>query len=174
MNRIISILVVILFITSCGKESGNNVEINGYKPIYISKENAAIVESKAPQTLVTPGKMYLYNNYIYIVDFGLGVHIIDNTDPTKPNKLAFVSIPGVNDVAVKNGVLLADNFKDLVALDISDLSNIKLTKRVKNLYPIINQYYPEHGTGYFECADSTKGYIVRWEKARLKSPKCYR
>ena len=174
MNRIVFIIIAILFITACGKNADDIVEINGYKPIYISKENAKIIKYIGPQTLVTPGKMYLYNNYIYIIDFGSGVHIIDNSDPSKPNKLGFISIPGVNDVAVKDEVLLADNFTDLVAIDISDLSNIKLTNRVKNIYPVQNQYYPEFATGYFECTDASKGYILKWEKAKLKSPKCYR
>ena len=132
------------------------------------------ISSEAPQLFVNPGKMFLQPNLIYITDLGLGVHIIDNSDPYNPTKLAFISIPGVRDAVVKDGILFADNITDIVSIDISNLSQIQLTNRLKDIYPIENQYYPGSATGYFECVDTTKGYVIRWEKRMLENPKCYR
>jgi hypothetical protein len=80
----------------------------------------------------------------------------------------------VVDVAVKGHTLFADNITDLVALDISDVNNIQLSKRIKDVYPITNQLYPTGYSGYFECADTTKGFIVGWIEADLIEPQCYR
>lgn len=170
-----SLFLFSLFISSCIESDDYNVgEIEGYAPVYISRDKAFSTSVKAPQSIDSPGKMYLYNNFIYVSDRGKGVHIIDNSIPTSPVKLKFIEIPGVNDVVVKNGILYADNLTDLVAFDISDLANINLTKRVKNVYPTSIQLYPDFATGYFECVDTNLGYVTNWVKKTLKNPKCYR
>jgi len=174
MKKILLVVVILTMAYGCSKEKKEDLNVEGYKPIYIQKSQAHKIGQKEPQVLLSPGKMYLFNNYIYIVDFGVGIHIIDNTIPSKPNNIAFISIPGVQDVAVKNSTLLADNFTDLVSIDISNLSDIKETSRIKNFYPVENQFYPIFSTGYFECVDTTKGYVLRWEKANLTNPKCFR
>jgi hypothetical protein len=61
-----------------------------------------------------------------------------------------------------------------VAIDITDLSNVHITKRVAEIYPVENQMFPEFATGYFECVDTAKGYVAGWEKVNLSNPKCYR
>jgi hypothetical protein len=132
------------------------------------------LDVEGPRSFADPGKMFLYQNFIYVTDYGTGVHVIDNSDPANPTKVAFVVIPGVVDAAVKSGIMYADNFKDIVAFDVKNVSNITFTKRVKDVYPLTNQFYPEFASGYFECVDTTKGYVLRWEKTILNSPKCYR
>ena len=159
---------------SCMKFSNGSQDVEGWKPVYISKDKAFVVTAEGPRDFASPGKMFLYQNLIFVTDNGEGVHIIDNTDPAKPKKVAFVSIPGVVDAAVKDGILFADNFTDLVAVDVRDVNNITFAKRVKDVYPIENQLYPEYATGYFECVDTTKGYVQRWVKTTLHNPKCYR
>ena len=149
-------------------------EKEGWKPVYIAKDKAKIIEARGPQAFEYPGKMFLYQDLIFVTDQGEGVHIIDNSDPSHPKKVAFVAIPGVVDAAVKDNVLYADNFTDLVALDIHNLNDIHLTKRMKDIYPVENQLYPAFASGYFECVDTTKGYVLRWVKATLQNPKCYR
>jgi len=174
MKKLALPLLIIIACYSCDLEKGPDHEEEGYKPVYIDKNVAFLIEPSGPAILEDPGKMYLYNQFIYIVDKGTGVHIIDNTTPSNPKKLKFISIPGVHDAVVKNDILYVDNFTDLVSLDISDLSNITITKRVKNMYPLENQLYPEFATGYFECVDTTRGYVHRWERVTLIDPKCYR
>lgn len=169
----IPIILLLLFI-GCSKRSDDTTNIEGYKPIYISKETAFDIKPEGPAAFVRPGKMFLYSNYIFVTDKGLGVHIIDNSKPSNPAKIAFISIPGVEDATVKNGSLLANNITDLVSIDISDLSNIKYSSRAKNVFPYQNQLYPSFASGYFECADTTDNYVIGWEKAILKNPKCYR
>ncbi len=174
MKKIVLPLLLVLICYSCIKDEIQTGTFEGYKPVYIDKTEAFIVKVSSPAVLENPGKMYLYNNYIYIVDNGKGVHIVNNIDPANPQKIKFIAIPGVVDCAVKNDVLYADNITDLIALDISDLANINVSKRIKNIYPLENQLYPDFVTGYFECVDTLRGYVLRWEKAMLTNPKCYR
>ena len=163
-----------MVLASCTKKSQEDTYADGYKPVYISKELAFVISSNGPKAFTSPGKMFLYQNFIYITDNGTGVHIIDNSDPVNPVKLAFISIPGVRDVVVKNNILLADNFTDLISLDVSDVANIQFKKRLQDIYPMENQLYPDFATGSFECADTSYGYVLTWERATLKNPKCYR
>ncbi|MBN2745581.1 MAG: hypothetical protein JXR34_02560 [Bacteroidales bacterium] len=167
---------ILVLITGCVETDSYSPvgQVEGYKPVYISKDKAYVTGVETTRLFSEPGKMFMYQTYIYVTDLGNGVHIIDNSNPANPVKVAFISIPGVVDAAVKNGIMYADNFADLVAFDVSDVSNITFKKRVKGIYPLTSQFYPEFSTGYFECVDTTKGYVLRWEKTILNNPKCYR
>lgn len=173
---LISISLLLFVLSSCTDDSSisSPKSAEGYKPVYISTDKAFLLDVQSPQSFTDPGKMFLYQNFIYVTDYGYGVHVIDNSDPSNPTKVAFISIPGVADAAVKNGYMYADNFTDIVTFDVRNVNNISFEKRVKNVYPLQNQMYPPFATGYFECVDTTKGYVLRWEKTILHNPKCYR
>lgn len=167
-------LAFLLVVSACQ----NPIEeeyVEGYKPVYISKQYLETVVVTTPTTMVHPGKIYLYGKYLFINELQEGIHIVDNSDPVHPVFKKFIKIPGNIDMAIKSNVLYADNITDLVAFDISDMENITLTKRIKNIYTLETQLYPAAIMGYpFECVDTTKGYVLKWEKTTLKDPKCYR
>lgn len=146
----------------------------GMKPIYAPKINAFDIHTEAARTMEDPGKIYLYGNYVFIVEKAEGIHVIDNTDPSNPVKVNFIRVTGINDVAVKGHHLYADNISDLVAIDISDISEVTVSKRVKDVYPIDQMFYPSNYSGYFECADTSQGYVIGWIETELTNPKCYR
>ncbi len=173
--NLILLSLAVFALASCIKEDlPPKGTVTGFAPVYIEKSEAFTTGVGNPRVISYPGKMYLLGSFVFLTDIGNGVHIIDNSDPTKPKKIRFISIPGVNDVAVKSSVLYADNLMDLVAFDISDFNNITMVKRIKDVYPLENQMYPDFATGYFECADTSKGYIIRWELRELDKPKCFR
>lgn len=170
-------LLLIVIATSCTErepEGAGVGTVDGYRPIYMEKNKAMQVDIKGVQPLEDPGKIYWYYNYMMLTDKGKGVHVIDISNPASPQKVSFISIPGVNDVAVKSNFLYADNITDLVVFNISNVQNITYEKRVKDVYPLDNQMYPDHVTGYFECVDTTKGYVIGWQKVTLEDPKCRR
>ena len=82
------------------------------------------VSSSAAKELKNLGKIYVYNQYLLIGEAKEGIHIVDNSNPQSPKNIAFVTIPGVIDFAVKDNVLYADNYTDLVSLNLTDPSNI--------------------------------------------------
>lgn len=109
-----------------------------YVPVYLSQAEIDAVKSEAPRALEQPGKLYLHNDLILINDFEKGIHVLDNSDKTKPVNLGFIAIPGNHDLLVKEAagrlVLYADNYRNLLALDITDVSNVKVLKRLRGVF----------------------------------------
>jgi hypothetical protein len=60
--------------------------------------------------------------------------VIDNSNPSNPVFVSFIKIPGNGDMSIRNNVLYADSYTDLVALDISDPADAKEISRVENVF----------------------------------------
>jgi len=139
-----------------------------YEPVYLSyKELRSPVISSSPESLQKPGKIYVKNQLIFINEYLKGIHVIDNTDPTNPVPLVFIDIPGNVDMAVRNNILYADSYVDLVALDISDPHHIMETGRAKDVFPYIMP--PTDGKYAVDNSnvDQTKGVILQWEAKKV-------
>ena len=148
--------VLPLAFTACVKDK-DTITYTLFKPVFKEKsEVIAQVGSHAPRTISQSGKIYLYNQYIFLNDLGKGVHVIDNSNPATPQRIAFIDIPGNIDIAVKGNILYADLYSDMLAIDISNPLNAKITKQVSNVFPERNQWNPFY-------LDSSK-YIVDWIK----------
>lgn len=128
-----------------------------YEPVYTTvDELRSAVEQTTPRQIEGAGRLYFYNNYIFINQPGEGIHILDNNDPSNPALKSFVTIPGNFDLAIKGNVLYADSYVDLVVLDISDVQAISEIGRVKNVF---NNY----SYGYY--GDLASGNIITgWEE----------
>jgi hypothetical protein len=92
------------------------------------------VKAENARQLLRPGKMYVKGNYLFVNEIKEGIHVIDNSDPKNPKFVSFINIPGNGDIAVRDNILFADSFSDLVALDIKDPANAKETGRVQNVF----------------------------------------
>ena len=131
-------------------------------PIYMSYEDLAkAVKQTESRDIVKPGKIYFKDNYLFIIEDKTGIHIIDNTIPASPQKISFIEIPGVVDMAIKGDVLYVDSYIDFVALSLADLNNITELKRIKEVFPYTlpayNEDYP------IAEIDQKKGVVVGWE-----------
>ncbi len=122
--------------SSCAKDNCEQTITNTeMHPVYMSYEEfRASVASESARPLENPGKIYLYNNHLFINERREGVHIIDMSDPTNPTNKGFIKILGNVDIAIRGDVLLADSFMDLVAIDISDIDNVKEVSRLEQVY----------------------------------------
>ena len=136
----ISILLIALIsmcLQSCIKDTceGELTYIQ-FTPIYVTVDDIRKdIQVEAPRPLKQPGKIYFYQNYILLNDFREGLHVIDNQDPANPQKLAFIKIPGNMDMAVKDNILYADNYIDLLSIDISDPANPVMRTRTEDVFP---------------------------------------
>lgn len=120
-----------------------------YQPVYkTTQEVRNNIRSNAAQPVQQPGKIYLKDQYIFLNDIDKGIHVIDNSNPSKPQNIAFIDIPGNMDMAVKGNTLYADLYTDVVAIDISNPRQVVLKKVVENIFP-------ERSYMYFR-PDSTK------------------
>jgi hypothetical protein len=152
----------------------HEVAREGLRPIYITKEAASRVVAGPARPLRTPGKIYTKGTLIFVNEMHQGIHVIDNRDPKQPRSLAFISIPGNVDLAIKDNILYADNYRDLISLDIADPANIQVVNRVTNALPQGPQNFPTEVGVYFECVDPAKGLVAGWERTTLQNPKCRR
>ncbi|MBN2681426.1 MAG: hypothetical protein JXR58_02885 [Bacteroidales bacterium] len=111
-------------------------KFTGNIPVYMTYETLRSypVGSAEASEIGTPGKLFFYNNYIFVNEVFKGIHIINNTDPSNPQNIGFIDIPGNVDMAVKNNVLYADSYVDLLAFDISDMNNVSLLTRINDVF----------------------------------------
>jgi hypothetical protein len=126
-----------LSLSSCFKDKCKETyRYTDYEPIYRSIEQIRQpIQSQAARTLQQPGKMFWYGQYLFVSEREAGIHVIDLSNPAQPQTRSFIPVPGNVDIAVKNGVLYADNYIDLVSIDITDPLNVRLLDRDENVFP---------------------------------------
>ncbi len=139
-NRIL--LLAILFIAAgcllpaCTKDSSYLVPYTYYKPFYKSKtEVRANIKSMPARDIIQAGKIFIQGNNLFLVDVNRGVHVVDITNINYPQKIAFVPIPGCNDIAVRGNYLYVDFGKDLLTIDISNPTLAYIKKSISNVFP---------------------------------------
>jgi hypothetical protein len=157
-TRLIAIILAILPVgfSACIKDKCKSTHTyTWYEPVYKSKaEVRANIKSNAPQTLKNTGKLYIYGNYIFLNEVDKGIHVINNSNPSSPRNIAFIDIPGNMDIAIKDNMLYADLYSDLVTIDVSNPANVSVKK-------IIDGVFPERLYGYNFYPDPNK-VIVDW------------
>jgi len=139
-----------------------------YDPVYIAAEDfrkpVVALESKLLQET---GKIYVYQDLLLINEPREGIHIFDNSDPEAPQPLSFLPIPGNQNLAVRNGLLYADSWVDLVAIDISDPRQAREVSRTEEVFPhygfradtgFIVEYEPSEVTETVVCDDDRGDY----------------
>jgi hypothetical protein len=127
-----------------------------YTPVYMSYEEfRGAFANEAPRDLENPGKLYFKGNYIFVSEINRGIHVIDNTDPANPVNINFINVPGNRDIAAKGNTLYADSHLDLLAIDISDPTNARITRRIEDIFPYMQWY-----NGYW--ADPALGVVSEW------------
>lgn len=113
-----------------------------YSPIYRSLSDIRkAVKSENPRDIYQTGKIYYYNGYLFINEPNHGIHVINDQNPSSPENVSFIDIPGNIDLAAAGNILYADSYTDMVAIDISDPGNVKVTSRVENVFPVRNYNY---------------------------------
>jgi hypothetical protein len=135
-------------------------------PVYMSfDEFRSAIQKETARDLEKPGKIYFYNNYLFINEYMEGIHIINNTNPSAPVNAGFIKIPGNIDISIKDDILYADSYIDIVAIDITDLNNISVTSRLENLFPYTIPPFDENYR--VDQIDQSKGIVVGWELKKI-------
>lgn len=163
---ILSVFITLFVFNSCRDEFTEVFTANS--PVYMTFENLRnAVKSTAPRNLVNPGKIYFKDGYIFVNEKLKGVHIIDNRQPQNPQKTAFIEIPGNVDIAIKDNILFADSYVDMVAIDISNISQPVEVSRVKDIFPYTT---PELKNSDYPMAkiEKEKGVVIDWEIKQVR------
>ncbi|UHG91287.1 LVIVD repeat-containing protein [Spirosoma oryzicola] len=124
-----------LLLTSCTDKCEETRTVKRFVPITLTlrqvREGVRVEEAR---TLQKPGKIYTKDGYLFINEVKEGIHLIDNRNPESPRQIAFLRIPGNGDMAVRNNILYADSYMDLVAFDISDPAQPREVSRVESVF----------------------------------------
>ncbi|MFS4468541.1 LVIVD repeat-containing protein [Maribacter sp. 2210JD10-5] len=174
MKKLFLLIILSGIVLSCDKKDDDlygNYQIA--RPLKVSlAEFKSEVDIIAPMPINESGKIYAYEDYIFVNDKYRGIHIIDNANPKIPKKIGFIKIVGNVDISVKNDYLYADSLMDLIVLDISDIQNIKTINRLENVLRD-NVIWPlEADFVEYEDIDYSTEILVGWEtvtERRLKS-----
>ncbi len=160
------LIVMMAALTACNDRTTELITYEANVPVYMAfDEFRASFEKSAPIEISYPGKMYFKDGYLFVNEYGKGIHVIDNSDPANPEKVAFYEIMGNVDMAIRGNILFADSYIDLLAIDITDIENPVEIDRIENVFPEI---VPE-GELWFPYAmvDKSKGVIVDWEVKKI-------
>jgi hypothetical protein len=179
------LLITLLFfsttiLSSCDRQAGRKpVMQEAFVPIYTSN-TAAIktVTAGAARPTTKAGKIYTVGNLIYQVEQDSGIHVINYSNPSAPQKLGFIRSFLCKEVSVKNGLIYTNNFSDLVVIDASNINNVREVSRTADVFPDLALQYPpkpdQFTTVYFECPDPKKGIVIGWQKKTIDNAKCRR
>lgn len=165
-KQVLLILVsVAIGFTSCDKtDDSKYADYLVARPLKMSKEEFKnSVDVISPLPIEESGKIYAFQDYIFVNDKYKGVHVIDNTDPSSPKKVSFIKIAGNVDISVKDNYLYADSLTDLIVLDISDVNNIEIVNRLDDvLYD--NVIWPAEADIFeYDGIDYQTEILVGWE-----------
>ena len=155
------LIATMMTFSACVKDRcKQEVSYTYYQPVYKTKsEVRANIKSNSPTQMETTGKIYIRGNYIFLNEVDKGIHVINNSNPSMPENVAFIDIPGNMDMAVKGNILYADLYTDLVALDIADPMNVKVKKIIEGVFP--HRYW---GGGFAGPAVTSDQIVTEWIK----------
>ena len=159
--------LTLLALTGCEDKVTETVTYKINEPIFMSTatfRNSVKVTAE-PQKITSIGKMCFYNNYLYISEPEKGIHIINNTDPANPQMIGFIQLLGNADLAIRNGMLYADSYIDLVWFDVTNPALPELKGRLDSIFPtampmIPNNYGYDYSSIY---SGKSKGIVIGWE-----------
>ena len=162
-----------LLLSACDTDSSFFPDrVMGYAPVYVPLAELEDIRGLPPQPLRNPGRILIWQNYLLVNELYEGVHIIDNENPANPVQIGFIKILGNVEIGLKDNVLFADNYTDLITIDLTNFGNLTVSSRLEDVFePAL---FPPVTDTYFQCADTFQGIVVGWEFTELTNPQCYR
>ncbi|HOU27563.1 MAG TPA: hypothetical protein PLD76_05865, partial [Paludibacteraceae bacterium] len=134
------IYVVIALLTSllyaCAPSTENTEKYSVNEPIFMDatefRSSIAITQDVHPIT--SYGKISFYKGYLFVSEPQKGIHIINNTDAKNPQVVGYIELLGNADIAIKDDILYADSYIDLVWFDISTPATPLFVGRLENVF----------------------------------------
>jgi len=173
------LILVSIILFSCWKYRGSapnddggysppapRAKVWGYKPVYGVETTAkAISFTSSPRPVVSGGNIYAYQNYIFQVETGYGIHVIDNSISSDAHRIGFINVNGCAQISIRGDKLYTNSYDDLVVIDFPDLNHIRESGRAKGVFTEYRYYSPiaqPPGPGYYECPDYGN-FVVGWK-----------
>jgi len=133
--KVAFLLCILMALVSVGCTTNYNVVESA--PDYITADSLHnSVHFIAANPIIQPGKILSIGNFLFINELYKGWHVIDNTSPSAPINVAFITAPGSLDGTATQSVLYINNSVDLVVLNISDPAHPSLIRRLESVLPV--------------------------------------
>ena len=166
MKKLFCVFFPLSLLFGCDNTVTEFVTYKVNEPIFMSKNEfrSSVKITNAKAAITDYGKICFYNDYLYISEPEKGIHILDNRNPKAPKLVGFIELLGSADLAIRNNLLYADAYIDLVWFDITNPASPILKGRLEKVFPdafpaIENEYgfdYTLYETGRDE------GVVVGW------------
>lgn len=125
----------VITLSSCLKDNMEE-KYTFFRPVYHTRaEVKAAIKNDNSEEIRQPGKIFIKGNYLFLNEFNRGVHVIDFSNPANPVMMGFIHIPGNVDIAVRGNYLYADCYTDLMSIDISDPTQVRLVHFQEGVFP---------------------------------------
>lgn len=162
-------------LVSCNTDESQTDYFNVAVPKLMSKaEFRTSVAVQSPQNIDVAGKIYAYNDYIFVNNMYNGIQVIDNTNPSLPQAISYIKLPGNVDIAIKDNYLYADSSTDLVVFDISNIDQITVIARLKDVFSVYDYQIPDE-VDYvdFGTFNYSEDIIVGWDIEKRETNSVY-
>lgn len=175
-----SLMLIISILSSCEERYSETVTYKINEPVFMAAADfrASVKLNQEKREIQNQGKICFYQDYLYISEPEVGVHIIDNSDPANPQNIAFIELLGNSDLAIRNNQLYADSYIDLLWFDISNPAAPQYSGRIESIFPKAipttdNEFGIDYNMSYGK--DRADAVIVGWElKERTEEIEQYR
>ncbi len=146
--KIITYSILLVLLTSClirnDDDSFNNpgpILSSAYEPIEMSREDFEnSISLSSPIPIVNSGKIYIKDEAIYINEHLEGFHWYDNSNPSQPNLIRFIEVPGATDIAIKESVFYFQQATDLVSARFNDVEQtLEIVNRIRDIFSPMNE-----------------------------------
>ena len=125
----------LMILTSCVRDTVTE-SYTFFRPVYKTRDEVkTAIRNDNNEEIRVPGKIYIKGNYLFLNELNKGVHVIDFSNPAAPVKKGFIHIPGNVDMAVRGNFLYADCYTDLMTIDITDPTAVKLVNYIEGVFP---------------------------------------
>lgn len=169
-------LLFSIVFTGCEDSVQETVTYRINEPVFMSADQfrSSVKVSANAHKIENYGKICFYNGYLYISESEKGIHIIDNQDPSKPKIIGFIELMGNADIAIRNNMLFADSYVDLVWFDVTNPAQPVLKGRLEEVFTTALPR-TENGVGidYNMCYgddSKSKGIVVGWKEVERTEP----
>jgi len=167
MKRIAIASISVLLLTIFGCKDKTFITREANTPIYqdLDEWRKNIFSIESPRKLERPGKIYLYNDHLFVMEPMVGIHFINNSSPHNPEVFGFLPIYACSDISIKDDFLYVDSYFDILVFDITDPTVPKLAHRIDNAInfddytslPGLNEGYP------IGAVKETDKVVIGWE-----------
>ena len=147
---LVLVVILCLQLTNCNNDDSNEFQDPVEVTVPVIKSKSEVRNSIAIMNAIptnSDGKIYVYDDLLFYIAQNSGIHIFNNQNPATPQNISFIQLEGVHDISIKNDILFADNFMDLVVFDISNISDIQLVNVEEDMleyyaiFPEDSMYY---------------------------------